>query len=176
MILRSIWTPGKRAGLDPTCPCNAFDLSAIKALSGLKYLHSEGVMHRDLKLKNILVTKWDAKTDIPTIKLADFGLAGIGPEHDSFVGTEGYVALEIRKVNKRIKLLKKQKYKGIKTVVRSWLLIYTYAVDIRVLGKILKELVDDVPSRISHRGKTGTVNKKPALSLIDQMLQDGPLK
>jgi len=38
-------------------------------LLAVKYLHSTGVMHRDLKPQNILITK------SCTVKLCDFGLA-----------------------------------------------------------------------------------------------------
>lgn len=63
--------------------------------SGLNYLHRYGIVHRDLKLENIMMS--DTSEDAEP-KLADFGLAKmIGPQekaNESF-GTLGYVAPEI---------------------------------------------------------------------------------
>lgn len=132
-------------------------------------------MHRELKPQNILVTKWDARTDTPTIKLADFGLAGIGSEHQTLCGTEGYIAPEIIQAAERAKALQKQRDKGMKTVAPSWLSTYTNAIDIWALGKILQEFLQDVPSHVSSlRGKRVPVNKDPALRLINRMMQNDP--
>jgi serine/threonine protein kinase len=127
-------------------------------------------MHRDLKPQNMLVTKWDAVTDTPTIKLADFGLAGIDLEGETYCGSPGYIAPEVVEAEKVRKIQKKM---GIKTVK----LKYTNAVDIWALGKILWDLVRDLPPRISLlRGKTAEVNTEPALRLIDRMMLDNPHK
>ena len=62
---------------------------------GIKYLHKYGIVHRDLKLENIMMTDTTEKS-VP--KLVDFGLAKmIGPNERATepFGTLGYVAPEI---------------------------------------------------------------------------------
>jgi len=61
----------------------------------LKYLHSYGIVHRDLKLENVMMSD-NLETAVP--KLVDFGLAKlIGPNEkaDEPFGTLGYVAPEV---------------------------------------------------------------------------------
>lgn len=115
------------------------------------------------------MTKWDAQTDIPTIKLGDFGLGGISSKAKTICGTEGYVAPELMRA---VEELQKQKKKGMEAVQDIPSLMYTNAIDIWALGKILKDLIMKVPS--VRRGKPVPGNKEPALHLIDQMMQDDP--
>ena len=66
-------------------------------LLGLKYIHSLKVLHRDLKLGNLLLTE---KLDV---KLADFGLATIleyeGERKRTICGTPNYIAPEVLEGN-----------------------------------------------------------------------------
>ncbi len=70
----------------------------LQLIEVLKYMREEKVIHRDLKLHNILLN------DIMEIKLCDFGLAcQLESENDqrfSFCGTPNYIAPEMLKTKK----------------------------------------------------------------------------
>jgi len=80
----------------------SFHLSEARACSiihslatALFYLHSYGIMHRDLKLDNIMMIDESEGSDV---KLVDFGLSKIvGPKEtcDEPYGTLGYAAPEV---------------------------------------------------------------------------------
>lgn len=55
----------------------------------LAYVHSRGVIHRDIKPNNVLVC-----TD-GTLKLVDFGLVGSAPDGRQMMGTPAYLAPEL---------------------------------------------------------------------------------
>ena len=73
-----------------------------QVLSGLAYLHSNNIVHRDLKLENILIhEKEKSKTtgeDLFNIKIIDFGTARIFDKNrnpQSIVGSSYYIAPEV---------------------------------------------------------------------------------
>ncbi|KAL0217452.1 hypothetical protein RCL1_008033 [Eukaryota sp. TZLM3-RCL] len=72
------------------------DISSIivQILSGLRSLHEANIMHRDLKLANILLVN---KTRPYRIKLCDFGISKNleNTRGRTFVGTPGYIAPEV---------------------------------------------------------------------------------
>ncbi|XP_075913905.1 serine/threonine-protein kinase TAO1-B-like, partial [Petromyzon marinus] len=72
-------------------PLQEVEISAITdgALQGLAYLHSHGMIHRDIKAGNILLT------EPGLVKLADFGSASIASPANSFVGTPYWMAPEV---------------------------------------------------------------------------------
>jgi len=51
-----------------------------QVLLAIRYLHSQGVVHRDLKLQNLLMSTKDKNT--ADTKVADFGLSAILPKHE----------------------------------------------------------------------------------------------
>ncbi|CAD8189500.1 unnamed protein product [Paramecium octaurelia] len=75
-----------------------FEQSEIKCimkrlLKGVKHLHKLGIIHRDLKLDNIVL---ENENDIKSIKIIDFGFAvEFGYQNIMRCGTPGYMAPEI---------------------------------------------------------------------------------
>ncbi|XP_008334482.1 serine/threonine-protein kinase TAO3 isoform X1 [Cynoglossus semilaevis] len=72
-------------------PLREVEIAAIThgALLGLAYLHSQNMIHRDVKAGNILLT------ELGQVKLADFGSASIASPANSFVGTPYWMAPEV---------------------------------------------------------------------------------
>lgn len=64
-----------------------------QVVDGLLYLHSHRIVHRDISLSNLLLTK-DMK-----VKIADFGLATLdhpgGEKHMTLCGTPNYISPEV---------------------------------------------------------------------------------
>ncbi|XP_024358945.1 uncharacterized protein [Physcomitrium patens] len=80
-VLSDISRYRKQKGLTPTRPFS--DVQAVALMlqigEGMKYIHSKGIAHRDLKSLNVLVNLADPSSrpfsKIRSVKIADFGLA-----------------------------------------------------------------------------------------------------
>lgn len=71
-------------------------------MEGVHYLHSQGIVHRDIKLENVLFSSMGAGGDggkaRRVLKLCDFGLSkvfGTGEQLETMCGSPQYVAPEI---------------------------------------------------------------------------------
>lgn len=76
-------------------------LIMINLLEGIGYLHEKGIMHRDLKLENIMVKKEESRNGRVIPVIVDFGLAEYCSSTKYMYtrcGTPGYVAPEVLRI------------------------------------------------------------------------------
>lgn len=154
---------------------------ARQSLSGLAYLHAQGITHRDVKPKNILVAALDDATNLPIIKLADFGLSSQQPELKTFCGTPYYVAPEVHETRRLNNVIRHQQYYYGHEYVHQH--TYTPAVDIWAAGMVFHGLLG---GKFKHVDKEGQIwhpewrvfgiKQKPAAELITRMLNVEPEK
>jgi calcium-dependent protein kinase len=119
---------------------------AYQVAMGVQYMHEFGIVHRDLKLENIMMSD---SSDSAMPKIVDFGLAKIiGPSNTASepFGTLGYVAPEV---------LKKQPY--------------TFSCDVWSLGCIIYALLSgSLP--FDHESQKETIR----MTLDDKLVFDLP--
>lgn len=98
---------GKLKKRDDSMSESKLRLIMTQIVNGLKALHKQGIMHRDIKLENILVSK--CTSGRRTYKICDFGVSMMVEGPDSFeelcIGTMRYMApemLENKSYNQKI--------------------------------------------------------------------------
>ncbi|OHT05925.1 Serine/threonine-protein kinase PAK 1 [Tritrichomonas foetus] len=121
-IIMEYMNCGSISNIASYCDCNESEVAYFvrEALLGIEYLHSQKIIHRDIKTDNVLIS------EDGSIKLADFGSAAQlfneGENRKSVVGTPYWMAPEL--------------IKGIP---------YSYKVDIWSLGVMCRELAEGDP-------------------------------
>ena len=151
---------------------------------GLKYIHDNGIIHRDIKLDNILV-KFYSEEDLKRlkmmkthVKISDFGIS-IKPGENKMaytaIGSPAYMdPFILKKLNERNDLLNSQGYDQSSDIWSLGAMCYEMLIGKRVFtGRSLKELYKKVEG---GNYSLPTHLSKEAVSFLNGMLQYDPEK
>lgn len=136
-------------------------------VEAVHYLHNHGIVHRDLKLENVVIGGGES----PVVKLVDFGFAAEIPQKGSqllrdICGTPNYMSPE---------LCKRKAYDG--KVSDCWalgiILFYMFTKEFPFQGKSEYELIENIVSRNCELSK---IEDEGAHDLISKILLPKPIK
>ena len=121
-----------------TLPFSSRKRIALQFLYGVNYIHSEGLLHRDVSLQNVLMKTFNGGAVL--VKLSDFGLAKDGNSEFTRTKTE-------MRGTYRDPLLENFKDYGVRNEIYSigWVLSYIFT------GREALMSHDDAPSRIVRK-------------------------
>lgn len=127
----------------PMLPIWHVKMMAWQILTAVTYLHSKGVIHRDLKTENILVLGPPAQTrrgPVPVVKICDFGSARLLPIAQQFGVPSEPRSMTVMRVAANDDGSKQRKYQGTLQFVAPeiWRAIHA------VQGEINHGKVDDI--------------------------------
>lgn len=150
--------------------------------SGLQYLHSKNILHRDIKPDNILINYIDPKKDMfdinnIQIKIIDFGFARYLKDNEIAMSTLGSPLHMDPRILKKMKKIEDFKFYGYKEDADIWSLgciLYEMLIGFPPFyAETYEELLDKL-NKGNYTIPTQLKISKQAIALVNGMLQQDP--